>query len=64
MARLLFGISALLFVTACLTETPNWYEDRCLRLGFKRGSIEFNDCIGRDVRWNEDNRRRAEGQGP
>jgi hypothetical protein len=59
MARLLFSITALFFVTACLAELPTWYEDRCLRLGFERGSVEFKDCIERDARWIEENKRRA-----
>jgi hypothetical protein len=64
MTRLLFCIAALFFVTACLAELPTWYEDRCLRLGFERGSAVFNDCVARDQQWIEENRRRANEAGP
>ncbi len=59
MARLLLYIAALCLVTACLPQQPNWYEDRCLRLGFKQGSKAFNDCTARDSAWVEENNRRA-----
>lgn len=64
MARVLFCVAALFFLTACLTDTPTWFEDRCLRLGFERGSAAFNDCVKRDLQWIEDNNRRASEVGP
>mgnify|MGYP003985589541 CR=1 FL=1 len=61
MARIVLCIVALTLLTACMTQEPTWYEDRCLRLGFKAGSAKFNDCIARDRRWIEDNEPRASG---
>ena len=63
--RLLFCIAALSLMTACLAPTPTWYEDRCLRLGFKKGSADFDSCIQRDQRWDHENEMRAQdGIGP
>jgi hypothetical protein len=61
MARLFVCIAALMLLTACLAQDPTWYEDRCLRLGFKAGSADFKDCIERDQSWIDENRRRASG---
>ncbi len=65
MTRLMLCIAAFTLLAACMAREPTWYEDRCLRLGFKAGSTEFNDCVERDQRWDDDNRRRAnEAVGP
>ena len=52
---------ASLSLPACVPDTqqPNWYEDRCLRYGFKRGSEEFEACVARDRKWIADERARA-----
>ncbi|MBL6954212.1 MAG: hypothetical protein ISR50_16355 [Alphaproteobacteria bacterium] len=64
MLKLLYCVAALFFVTACLAESPNWYEDRCLRLGFERGSAVFNECVERDLQWINENKQRAGEVGP
>jgi len=63
MTRLFVTILALFTLAACLGDQPTWYEDRCLRLGFERGSTGFNDCIQRDTKWIAENQRRAQGEG-
>ena len=63
MARPLFVIIAALLLAACLQGQPTWYEERCLRLGFAKGSKGFNDCVERDLRWIKDNDRRFRGEG-
>ena len=57
--KLLFCLAALMLVTACLPQQATWYEDRCLQLGFKRGSLDFDKCVDRDRRWIEHDERRS-----
>ena len=64
MQRILFCLFALYAITGCVTDNATWYEERCLRLGFEKGSENFNNCIERDVEWLEENRRRREVSGP
>ena len=62
--RLLPLVLLLLPLAGCAYE-DTWYEERCLRLGFKKGTADFDACIARDVGWIEDNRNRAaRGGGP
>ena len=58
-ALLAAAIAAL--VLAGCQEQSTWYEERCERIGLKKGSKDFNDCIARDVRWKEGNQARARG---
>ncbi|MBT3332759.1 MAG: hypothetical protein HOK21_21145 [Rhodospirillaceae bacterium] len=66
MVRVLLCFAGLALLAGCLQQQPNWYEDRCLRLGFKKGSPGFADCIQRDKKWIDDNKDRARtnGAGP
>jgi len=48
-----------LVAAGCTEPEPTWYEDRCLRIGFARGTPEFNDCIARDRAWIEADQARA-----
>ena len=65
MVSRILAILAVLSLAACLDDQLKWYEDRCLRLGFERGSTSFNNCIERDRQWTAENDRRAgEGFGP
>lgn len=62
MASRIFALLALLSLSslaACLGDQLTWYDDRCLRLGFERGSTSFNSCIERDRQWIAENQRRA-----
>jgi hypothetical protein len=52
----------MLGLAACAVE-DTWYEERCLRLGLKKDTPEFDACISRDVEWIEENRRRGAGGG-
>ncbi len=61
MTRLILCIAALSLLTICMAKGSTWYEDRCLRLGFKAGSADFNNCIERDQGWIDDNKRRTDG---
>jgi hypothetical protein len=49
-------------MAGCAGKENTWYEERCLRLGFERGSDEFYNCIARDLDWVEENRIRRSGQ--
>jgi hypothetical protein len=66
MVRVLLCIAGFAFLTGlagCLQQQPNWYEDHCLRLGFKQGSPDFADCIQRDKQWIEADKARARNNG-
>ena len=50
-------------ISACASGGGNnWYEDRCIRVGFAIGTADFDQCIARDKKWVEDTRRRAARQ--
>jgi len=47
-------------VTACASSSSQtWYEDRCVRAGFNKGTSDFDLCIARDKKWVEETQRRT-----
>ena len=51
----LLGI-VILAASACTTERT-WYEERCVRAGLVPGSDAYRECVARELRYLEDNRR-------
>ena len=51
------------FLTACASGgDQTWYEDRCSRIGLKKGTADFDQCVSRDKQWVEDTQKRAARQ--
>ncbi len=49
-------ISGLIIAGAlagCAQDQATWYEEKCLRTGFKQGTDEFAKCVDRDRKWDE-----------
>ena len=59
-AALLAAATAALVLAGCQDQST-WYEERCERIGLKKGSKDFNDCTARDVRWIEGTQAPARG---
>ena len=49
--RLLVVSTAAIYLTACQTSQPTWYEQKCIQSGFKPGTPEFDICTERDLIW-------------
>lgn len=51
-------------LSACQTERPTWFQERCERAGFVKGTPEYNECVARDLEWirqQEDRRNQPAG---
>lgn len=47
-------------VSACASSGgQTWYEDRCVRAGFSKGTSDFDQCVARDKKWVEETQRRT-----
>ena len=64
MSRLLTVAALGIVLSACQTERPTWFQERCERAGFVKGTPEYNDCVARDLEWirqQEDRRNQPAG---
>jgi len=58
-SKIICNIIVLGAVSACASSSgQTWYEDRCIRAGFSKGTSDFDQCIARDKKWVEDSQRR------
>ncbi len=53
MRRLFILTIVGIFVTACQTTEPTWYEQRCINIGFEPGTPGFDACTERDRQWTD-----------
>ena len=60
LARAILLSTVVFSVSACVSNQPNWYEQHCIDIGFKVGTVDFEKCIERDKAWIEADRKRAE----
>ncbi len=64
MSRLIFFAALGAALSACQTERPTWFQERCERAGFVKGTPEYNECVARDLEWirqQEDRRNQPAG---
>lgn len=51
-------------LSACQTERPTWFQERCERAGFSKGTPAYDECVARDLEWvrqQEERRNRPAG---
>ncbi len=47
------GLIVAAVLAGCAQGQTTWYEEKCLRTGFKQGTAEFDKCVDRDRKWDE-----------
>jgi len=61
--KILTTLMLSLFLTACASGSGmTWYEERCARMGMKKGTSDFELCVARDKTWIEETQKRAARQ--
>lgn len=60
-ARIAAVVALLPLLASCVRDGPTWFEQRCQRTGFTRGSAGFEECVARDRAWVERTLQRSEG---
>jgi hypothetical protein len=44
---------------ACVSKETTWYEQRCHKIGLKKGTADFDKCVARDKAWVEADQKKA-----
>ncbi len=65
MSRLIIPAALGVLLAACQTERPTWFQERCERAGFVKGTQAYDECVARDLEWlRQQDERRNQPAGP